>query len=291
MGTKGILLAGGSGSRLFPLTAVMSKQLLPIYDKPMVHYPLSTLMLGGVREVLLISTPAALPMFEQLLKDGRQWGIEITYAAQPRPEGIAQAFTIGADFIGDDRVALVLGDNLFFGPEFGLGLAERFDANVGATIFAYWVRDPERYGVVEIDANDRVVDIVEKPAKPRSNYVVPGLYIYDNDVVNIAHRLRPSPRGELEITDVNTAYLRAGRLRVHRLSRGNAWLDTGTFDALLEAAQFVQVVERRQGLKVSCVEEVAFRRGWIDAAQIEHLATGYGASDYARYLRSLIEGP
>jgi glucose-1-phosphate thymidylyltransferase len=289
MGTKGILLAGGSGTRLFPLTAVMSKQLLPIYDKPMVHYALSTLMLGGIREILVISTPAALPLFEQLLGDGRQWGIELTYLAQPRPEGIAQAFTLGADFIGTDSVALVLGDNVFYGQELGLQFADRVRGNEGATIFAYWVRDPERYGVVEIDASGRVVDIEEKPHKPKSSYAVPGLYIYDNRVVEIARNLVPSPRGELEITDVNRAYLREGRLHVHRLSRGNAWLDTGTPEALLEASLFVQVLERRQGLKVGCVEEIAWRRGWIDRAQLERLATSYGTNDYSRYLYGLLE--
>ena len=287
--TKGIILAGGSGTRLAPLTTVVSKQLLPIYDKPMVHYPLATLMLGGIREILVISTPHDLPSFRQLLGDGRQWGIQLAYAEQPRPEGIAQAFLIGADFIGKDSVSLVLGDNVFYGSELGVQFAKRVEGNSGATIFAYPVRDPERYGVVELDADDRAIRIVEKPAQPRSNYAVVGLYIYDNGVIDIARSLRPSARGELEITDVNNAYLEAGRLHVHRLSRGNAWLDTGTPDALLEAAQFVQVIERRQGLKVSCVEEVAYRLGWINTAQLERLIAGHGNNDYGRYLRSLLE--
>jgi len=289
MGTKGIILAGGSGTRLYPLTAVVSKQLLPVYDKPMVHYPLATLMLGGIRDILVISTPADVPRFRELLGDGRQWGLRLEYAAQPRPEGIAQAFLVGEKFIGDSSVALVLGDNIFHGGELGEQFARRLVENVGATIFAYPVRDPRRYGVVELDGAGRVLGIVEKPAQPRSNLAVVGLYIYDGTVVEIARRLRPSARGELEITDVNNAYLAAGRLRVHRLSRGNAWLDTGTPDALLEAAQFVQVLERRQGLKVSCVEEIAYRRGWIDRAQLERLIDRYGANDYGRYLRSLLE--
>jgi glucose-1-phosphate thymidylyltransferase len=288
---KGILLAGGSGSRLYPLTAVMSKQLLPIYDKPMVHYPLATLMLSGIREILLISTPQDLPRFEELLGDGRQWGLELAYQVQPRPEGIAQAFLVGADFIGDDPVTLVLGDNIFYGGDLGLHLTDRVTENTGATIFAYPVRDPERYGVVELDRAGRPIAIEEKPRDAKSNLAVAGLYIYDNDVVRIARELVPSARGELEITDVNNHYLRAGRLSVHRLSRGNAWLDTGTPEALLEAAQFVQVIERRQGLKVSCVEEIAFRRGWIDAAQLERLIARYGSNDYSRYLRGLLEAP
>lgn len=290
MATKGIILAGGAGSRLYPMTTVVSKQLLPIYDKPMVHYPLATLMLGGIREILLVSTPQELPRFEQLLGDGTQWGIQIRYAVQPRPEGIAQAFLIGSDFIGSSNVTLVLGDNLFYGQELGTQFAARVAANDGATIFAYPVRDPERYGVVEIDGTGVVRSIEEKPKQPRSNLAVVGLYVYDSQVIDIARSLRPSARGEFEITDINNAYLRAGRLNVHRLSRGNAWLDTGTPDALLEAAQFVQVVEKRQGLKVSCVEEIAFRLGWIDATQLQSLCAGYGDSNYARYLRALLEG-
>ncbi len=291
MATKGIILAGGSGTRLYPLTAVMSKQLLPLYDKPMVHYPLGTLMLGGIREILVISTPRDLPRFQELLGDGRQWGISLQYAAQPRPGGIAQAFLVGERFIGKDSVALVLGDNVFHGGELGGHIARRVVENLGATIFAYPVRDPERYGVVELDRAGRVRSIVEKPKQPTSNLAVVGLYIYDNTVIDIARGLAPSPRGELEITDVNNVYLAAGKLRVHRLSRGNAWLDTGTPDALLEAAQFVQVLERRQGLKVSCVEEIAYRFGWIDAAQLARLADGYGDNDYSRYLRVLLEAP
>ena len=288
---KGIILAGGSGTRLYPLTAVVSKQLLPVYDKPMVHYPLATLMLAGIRDILVISTPQDLPRFEELLGDGTRWGIHLSYAAQPRPEGIAQAFLVGASFIGADPVTLVLGDNIFYGQELGVQLGARIASTNGATIFAYPVRDPERYGVVELDADGRTVAIIEKPKQPRSNLAVVGLYSYDNDVVRIARELTPSARGELEITDVNNAYLRAGKLTVHKLSRGNAWLDTGTPEALLEAAHFVQVVERRQGLKVSCVEEIAFRHGWIEAAQLERLAAQYGSNDYSRYLRSLVEGP
>jgi glucose-1-phosphate thymidylyltransferase len=285
---KGIILAGGSGSRLHPLTAVVSKQLLPVYDKPMVYYPLATLMLAGIRDILVISTPQDLPRFQELLGDGRRWGIELSYAEQPRPEGLAQAFVIGEAFIGAGDVALILGDNIFYGNELGTALSRRARENQGATIFAYHVRDPERYGVVELDDQQRVISIEEKPARPRSNYAVTGLYFYDSQVVDIARGLRPSARGELEITDVNRAYLKQGRLRAHLLSRGNAWLDTGTHESLLEAAHFVAVVERRQGLKVGCVEEIAYRLGYIDADDLARLAEPLGKSEYGRYLRSLL---
>jgi glucose-1-phosphate thymidylyltransferase len=284
---KGIVLAGGSGTRLHPLTHVLSKQLLPVYDKPMVYYPLATLMLAGIREILLISTPQDLPRFRELLGDGRRWGIALDYAEQPRPEGLAQAFIIGERFLGGGPAALVLGDNIFYGQELGTQLQRRVAENDGATVFAYHVRDPERYGVVELDGAGRVVDIVEKPKTPRSSLAVTGLYFYDAEVVAIAKGLRPSPRGELEITDVNKVYLERGRLRVHVLSRGNAWLDTGTHEALLEAANFVEVVEKRQGLKIGCLEEIAFRLGWIDAAALAALAEPLGKSDYGRYLREL----
>jgi glucose-1-phosphate thymidylyltransferase len=284
---KGIILAGGSGTRLRPLTAVTSKQLLPIYDKPMIYYPLATLMLAGIRDILLISTPHDLPQFRQLLGDGERWGISLRYAEQPRPEGLAQAFLIGADFVGGDSAALVLGDNIFYGQELGTQLAERVAENDGATVFAYPVADPQRYGVIELDAEGRPIGLVEKPEQPRSNLAVTGLYLYDHRVVDIARRLRPSPRGELEITDVNAAYLREGRLRVHVLSRGNAWLDTGTHDSLLDAANFVAVIEKRQGLKVGCVEEVAYRLGFIDDAQLMRLAEPMASSEYGRYLIEL----
>jgi glucose-1-phosphate thymidylyltransferase len=287
MATKGIILAGGSGTRLYPLTTVVSKQLLPVYDKPMIHYPLSTLMLGGIRDILVISTPHDLPRFRDLLGDGSRWGLHLDYAAQPRPEGIAQAFLVGERFIAGDSVTLVLGDNIFYGPELGVQLARRVADNDGATIFAYPVRDPERYGVAEFDAAGRVASIEEKPRQPRSSFAVTGLYIYDNHVVDIARALTPSQRGELEITDVNKAYLRRGKLRAHVLSRGNAWLDTGTHESLLEASNFVHVIEKRQGLKISCVEEIAWRLGYIDDAQLDRLIHDLGTSDYARYLRGL----
>ena len=285
---KGIVLAGGSGTRLHPLTAIMSKQLLPVYDKPMIYYPLATLMLAGMREILLISTPLDLPRFRELLGDGSQWGIALTYAEQPRPEGIAQAFVIGADFIGTGGVALILGDNIFHGHNLGVQLAERVKHVDGATVFAYRVADPERYGVVELDERGRAISLEEKPRAPKSSYAVTGLYFYDNHVVEIARTLAPSARGELEITDVNNAYLREGRLRVHVMSRGDAWLDTGTHESLLEAANFVAVVEKRQGLKIGCLEEVAFRLGLIDAAAVSRRAELARGSEYARYLADLV---
>jgi glucose-1-phosphate thymidylyltransferase len=285
---KGIILAGGSGTRLYPITSVVSKQLLPVYDKPMVHYPLGTLMLAGIRDILLISTPHDLPRFRELLKDGSQWGINITYAEQPRPEGLAQAFIIGEKFVGNDSVTLVLGDNIFYGQGLGTQLVKRVDENDGATVFAYQVRDPERYGVAEFDDHGKVISIEEKPKAPKSNFAVTGLYIYDNHVVQISKDLKPSPRGELEITDVNKVYLKEGKLRAHVLSRGSAWLDTGTQDSLLEAANFVHVVEKRQGLKISCVEEIAYRRGYIDAAAVTRLAESLKGSEYARYLMDVV---
>ena len=286
---KGIILAGGAGTRLHPVTRAVSKQLLPIYNKPMIYYPLSTLMLSGIRDILVISTPADLPRFRDLLGDGAELGLRIEYAEQPQPEGLAQAFIIGADFIGDDSVALVLGDNLFFGQ----GLVERIQAAAadprGATIFGYYVKDPERYGVVEFDAQGRALDIQEKPAHPRSHYAVVGLYYYDNDVVRIARGLRPSARGELEITDVNKRYLEAGRLNVQILGRGIAWLDTGTHQSLLDASNYIAVVEQRQGLLVGSIEEVAYRMGFVDADGLRALAAPLAKTDYGRYLLDLAE--
>jgi glucose-1-phosphate thymidylyltransferase len=286
---KGIILAGGAGTRLHPMTLVASKQLLPIYDKPMIYYPLSTLMLAGIREVLVISTPRDVPSFEDLLKDGSQWGMNISYAVQPKPEGLAQAYVIGADFIAGEPSALVLGDNIFYGHGFTELLANASTRTEGATVFAYHVSDPERYGVVEFDAGMRAVSIEEKPKAPRSNWAVTGLYFYDGQVAEIAANLKPSARGELEITDVNRAYLEHGKLTVEMMGRGYAWLDTGTPDSLIEAADFVRTLEKRQGFKIACPEEIAFDRGFIDAAQLEALAGSFGSSDYGQYLRSRIQ--
>jgi len=281
---KGIILAGGSGTRLYPITLGVSKQLLPVYDKPMIYYPLSVLMLAGIREILIISTPIDLPFFQRLLGDGSRLGISFTYKEQPRPEGLAQAFVIGREFIGTDTVCLILGDNIFYGPALPTILREAVKLTRGGLIFGYPVRDPERYGVVEFDANRRVVGIEEKPEKPKSNYAVPGLYFFDNDVVDIAAKLRPSARGEIEITDVNLAYLRRGDLRVEPLGRGFAWLDTGTHEALQQAASYVQVIQDRQGLKISCIEEIAYRLGYIDRTQLLVLAAELAKNDYGRYL-------
>jgi glucose-1-phosphate thymidylyltransferase len=287
---KGIILAGGSGTRLHPITKAVSKQLLPIYDKPMVYYPLSTLMLAGLRDVLLISTPEDTPAFERLLGDGSELGISIRYAVQPKPEGLAQAFIIGREFVGNDPVALVLGDNLFYGQGFQRMLVRAAEQPSGATVFAYQVRDPERYGVVEFDAQGNAISLEEKPKQPRSNFAVTGLYFYDNQVVDIATNLHPSPRGELEITDVNREYLRRGKLRVERFTRGFAWLDTGTPDSLIEAANFIEAIEKRQGLKIACLEEVAFNKGFITATELERIA-GRMNNNYGQYLREVLSHP
>jgi glucose-1-phosphate thymidylyltransferase len=284
---KGIILAGGSGTRLYPLTKAISKQIMPVFDKPMIYYPLSTLMLAGIKDVLIISTPRDLPVFEELLEDGSQLGMNIQYAVQDAPNGLAEAFIIGADFIGDDSVALVLGDNIFYGQSFSktlISARERVEKNGGATIFGYYVRDPREYGVVEFDDNGKAISIEEKPAKPKSNYAVPGLYFYDNDVVKIAKTIKPSARGELEITAVNNAYLDRGDLFVETLGRGFAWLDTGNHDMLLQAANFVATIQKRQGMYVSCIEEIAFKRGFITADQLKKLAEPLMKSDYGKYL-------
>jgi glucose-1-phosphate thymidylyltransferase len=286
---KGIILAGGSGTRLFPLTLVMSKQLLPVYDKPMIYYPLSTLMLAGIRDILVISTPVDLPLFRRLLGDGSQWGICIAYAEQPRPEGLAQAFIIGQQFVGCDTVALILGDNVFYGHGLAHTLQKVARQREGATIFGYWVREPERYGVVEFDTQGRVISLEEKPQHPRSHYAVPGLYFYDNQVLDIAAELTPSARGELEITDVNKAYLTQGTLHVKLWGRGIAWLDMGTHASLLQAANFIETVESRQGLKIACVEEVAYRMGYINAMQLEQLAQPLLKNGYGEYLLNLLQ--
>jgi glucose-1-phosphate thymidylyltransferase len=286
---KGIVLAGGAGTRLHPMTRVMSKQLLPVYDKPMVYYPLCTLMLAGIREILIISTPTDLPRFKDLLGDGSSWGMRLSYEEQPRPEGIAQAFVIGRDFIGKDSVALILGDNIFHGHGFAERLQAAARVQTGATVFAYYVKDPERYGVVEMDDSGKAVNIVEKPKTPKSNFAVTGLYFYDNQVVGIAEKLAPSPRGELEITDLNKVYLQRGQLNVQTMGRGYAWLDTGTHESLAQASRFIEVIEQRQGLKVSVPEEVAYRMGFIDLEQLAGLAEPLIKSEYGKYLLRVVE--